>query len=26
MTDWLEQSTRQHKIRFAIDVDPLETY
>ncbi|MDB4837052.1 primosomal protein N' [Marinomonas sp.] len=26
MTQWLEQSTRQHKIRFAIDVDPLETY
>ena len=26
MTNWLEQATRQHKIRFAIDVDPLETY
>ncbi|REG82354.1 primosomal protein N' [Marinomonas pollencensis] len=26
MTHWLEQATRQHKIRFAIDVDPLETY
>ena len=26
MSDWLEQSTRQHRIRFAIDVDPLETY
>ncbi|MEP0072626.1 MAG: primosomal protein N' [Marinomonas sp.] len=26
MSNWLEQSTRQHKIRFAIDVDPLETY
>lgn len=26
ITQWLEQSTRQHKIRFAIDVDPLETY
>jgi primosomal protein N' (replication factor Y) len=26
MTNWLEKSTRQHKIRFAIDVDPLETY
>ncbi|RNF50590.1 primosomal protein N' [Marinomonas hwangdonensis] len=26
MTDWLEQSTKHHKIRFAIDVDPLETY
>lgn len=26
MTDWLEQATRQHRIRFAIDVDPLETY
>ncbi|MCV2403981.1 primosomal protein N' [Marinomonas sp. C2222] len=26
MTQWLEQATKQHKIRFAIDVDPLETY
>ncbi|RBP78282.1 primosomal protein N' [Marinomonas rhizomae] len=26
MTEWLEQSTKQHRIRFAIDVDPLETY
>ncbi|MGO3346007.1 MAG: primosomal protein N' [Marinomonas sp.] len=26
MTHWLEHATRQHKIRFAIDVDPLETY
>ncbi|GAB3484287.1 primosomal protein N' [Marinomonas epiphytica] len=26
MTHWLEQTTRQSKIRFAIDVDPLETY
>jgi primosomal protein N' (replication factor Y) len=26
MTKWLEQSTRQNRIRFAIDVDPLETY
>ncbi|MBR7889962.1 primosomal protein N' [Marinomonas sp. A79] len=26
MSDWLEQSARQHRIRFAIDVDPLETY
>lgn len=26
MTDWLEKATRQHRIRFAIDVDPLETY
>ncbi|MEO9276032.1 primosomal protein N' [Marinomonas sp. 5E14-1] len=26
MSNWLEQSARQYKIRFAIDVDPLETY
>ncbi|TYL49019.1 primosomal protein N' [Marinomonas sp. IMCC 4694] len=26
MSDWLEQSSKQHRIRFAIDVDPLETY
>ena len=26
MTQWLEQATRQNRIRFAIDVDPLETY
>jgi primosomal protein N' (replication factor Y) len=26
MSNWLEQSTKQHRIRFAIDVDPLETY
>lgn len=26
ITQWLEQSIQQHKIRFAIDVDPLETY
>ncbi|PYF79591.1 MULTISPECIES: primosomal protein N' [Marinomonas] len=26
ISDWLELSTRQHRIRFAIDVDPLETY
>lgn len=23
---WLEQNTKNHKIRFAIDVDPLETF
>ena len=26
MTNWLEQATRSQKVRFAIDVDPLETY
>lgn len=26
MTNWLEQATRNQKVRFAIDVDPLETY
>ena len=26
ITHWLEQATKQHKMRFAIDVDPLETY
>ncbi|TBR44697.1 primosomal protein N' [Marinomonas agarivorans] len=26
LTHWLETNTHSHKIRFAIDVDPLETY
>jgi primosomal protein N' (replication factor Y) len=26
LTFWLEQNTHNHKVRFAIDVDPLETY
>lgn len=26
ITRWLEESSRHHKIRYAIDVDPLETY
>ncbi|CUB05478.1 primosomal protein N' [Marinomonas fungiae] len=25
-SQWLEQNTKNHKIRFAIDVDPLETF
>jgi len=26
LTHWLEKNTQSHKVRFAIDVDPLETY
>ena len=26
LTAWLEQNTKSHKVRYTIDVDPLETY